>query len=315
VRLSRTDVSLLAVAAVWGSSYWAAQDAAGTIGVLPLLAARFGLAAVVLTLVAVALRVARPTRDELRLGVLLGGSQAVVLVLETWGVTRTTATNAGLLISLTVVLTPVLESLAGRRWLPRPFFVAAVTAVVGVALLVSGDGFSAPTAGDVLMLAAALVRSVHVTASGSLTRHRTVRTVTLTLVQSWVCAVGFAVAALPGGLGAALGAADAGTWWAVAWLGLACTLFAFLVQLWAVRATSAARASLVMGTEPVWAVVVGTTLAGDHLTPLMAVGAGLVVLGTACGQRIELRHRTGPVPGGRSVDQGGAPESVVLHQG
>ncbi|KQS71195.1 DMT family transporter [Modestobacter sp. Leaf380] len=294
---SRTDVSLLAVAAVWGSSYWAAQEAAAQLGVLPLLAVRFLVAGVVLALVAAVLRSGRPSRGEMRLGVVLGGSQALVLVLETWGVTRTTATNAGLLISLTVVLTPVLESLAGRRWLPRRFFVAVVVAVVGVAVLVSGDGLSAPTVGDAVMLLAAFVRSVHVTASGSLTRDRPVRTLTLTLVQTWVCALGFTALALPAGLAGAVVGAGAGTWWAVAWLGLACTVFAFLVQLWAVRATSAARASLLMGTEPVWAVAVGIGLAGDHLTWAVGLGAALVLAGTGWGQRVELQHRTAGVAG------------------
>jgi drug/metabolite transporter (DMT)-like permease len=64
-----------------------------------------------------------------------------VLSLETFGVAHTSATNAGLIISLTVVFTPVLSDAWSRTWLPGPFFVAAVSAVVGVGLLVSGTDF------------------------------------------------------------------------------------------------------------------------------------------------------------------------------
>ncbi|MCU1618363.1 MAG: Permease of the drug/metabolite transporter superfamily [Modestobacter sp.] len=295
MRTYRADVLLLVVAVVWGSSYLAAQRAAVVLGVLPVLALRFGIAALALTAVCLLSNRWRPTRAELGLGVLLGGSQAAVLALETEGVTRTSATNAGLLISLTVVLTPLLEGAAARRWLPRTFFVAVVVAVVGVALLVSADGLRAPASGDVVMLAAAFVRAVHVTASGALTRGRAVRTLTLTLVQCWVCAVGFALAA-PGPVLAAAGRAGAEQWWPLAYLGLACTVFAFLVQLWAVRATSAARASLLMGTEPLWALLTGTVLAGEVLGPVAATGAACVLLGTAWGQRIELRHRTAISP-------------------
>ena len=35
------------------------------------------------------------------------------------------------------------------------------------------------------------------------------------------------------------------------------TVFAFLAQTWAVQNSSASRASLLLGTEPVWAVAVG----------------------------------------------------------
>jgi len=261
--------------------------------VLPVLALRFAIAALAMTVVCVLARQCRPTRVEVGLGVLLGASQAAVLLLETAGVTRTSATNAGLLISLTVVLTPLLEGAAARRWLPRGFFVAVVVALVGVALLVSADGLRTPSAGDALMLAAAFVRALHVTASGALTRGRPVRTLTLTLVQSWVCAVGFALAA-PMGLVSAVRRADAGQWWGLLYLGLACTVFAFLVQLWAVRETSAARASLLMGTEPLWALLIGVAIAGESVGPVAAAGAACLLLGTAWGQRVELAHRTVP---------------------
>jgi hypothetical protein len=155
-------------------------------------------------------------------------------------VTRTSATNAGLLISLTVVLTPLMEGAAARRRLPRTFFVAVVVAVVGVALLVSADGLRAPTSGDALMLAAAFVRAAHVTASGGLTRGRPVRTLTLTLVQTWVCALGFALAA-PGELAAAVGRAGAGQWWQLAYLGVAGTAWGQRVEL---RHRTAGRAGL-----------------------------------------------------------------------
>jgi drug/metabolite transporter (DMT)-like permease len=194
------------------------------------------------------------------------------------------------LISLTIVFTPVLESAARQDWLPAPFFVAAVLAVVGIALLVGDTGLRPPSPGDGLILAAAGVRAVHVTLLGRLTAGRSSTTMGLTLVQLGVGAVVFSVMDLPG-LGSAVGSLDLTTWAAVVFLSLGCSVFAFLVQLWAVRHTSASRASLLMGTEPVWAVLVGLTLGGEALGPLAACGAGLIVAATTWGQRIESRHR------------------------
>ncbi|WP_197059426.1 DMT family transporter [Cryobacterium sp. MLB-32] len=151
----RVDAVLLLVAIVWGGSYLSAKVLTEQASVGAVLALRFLVAAAALYVVWLVRRERRPTRGELAVGVLLGGTQSAILWLETLGVAFTSATNAGLIISLTIILTPILESVARRRWLPRPFFIAAVLAVVGVALLVSGNGFHAPNVGDLLILAAA----------------------------------------------------------------------------------------------------------------------------------------------------------------
>ncbi|CAM5249235.1 hypothetical protein SVIOM74S_05646 [Streptomyces violarus] len=101
----RTDAVLLLVALVWGSSYLSAQTATAALPVLLVLFARYALSALAcLGVVATRDRGSRRwTRDELRAGVPLGLTQAAVLVVETYGVAHTSAANAGLIISLTIV--------------------------------------------------------------------------------------------------------------------------------------------------------------------------------------------------------------------
>lgn len=285
------DALLLGVAVVWGSSYLAAKvlvDAAGGFsGVLPVLALRYAGAAIALAVVIVAAR-ARVGRGELRWGLVLGLSQAVILLLETFGVAGTSATNAGLLISTTILMTPAVEGFVSRSWLPPAFFGAALVAVVGVVLLVGGGGWRAPGPGDLLVLAAAVVRAGHVTAIGRVTRRVPLDLRGLTLVQT---AVGALVCALLDPFGAARLVASAGPaqWLGIAYLALGCTVFAFVAQSWAVRRTSAARASLLLGTEPLWAVVFGVALGGDVLGWLGALGAALLLGATFAGQSIETR--------------------------
>lgn len=69
-------------------------------------------------------------------------------------------------------------------------------------------------------------------------------------------------------------------------------MFAFLAQTWAVQHSSASRASLLLGTEPVWAVAAGIGLGGEQFTVLAALGAALMVAATYWGQAIERAHRT-----------------------
>lgn len=289
-RSSAVDVLLLAVAAVWGASFLSAKDLAAEVGVPVAVALRFLVAAAALGLLCLVRRERLPRGRGLAIAALLGCSQAAVIGLETWGVHLTSATNAGLLISLALVLTPVLECAASRSWLPRTYFVAVVAAVCGVGLLVSGGGFRAPTVGDLLVVAAAVVRAVHVTASGHLTRGRSDGSLGVVLVQMVVCVSVFSVIAGPS-LPAAVARLDASAWADVLFLGLLCSVFAFVVQLWAVRRTSATRASILMGTEPVWALVVGVAVAGEAIGPLGLAGAVVIVAAGYTAQGIERRHR------------------------
>ena len=288
-RLS-VDIALLAVACVWGSSYLAAKELTAVTSVPTILAWRFLIASVFLGILWL-WRVRRiPGRAEMWTGILLGLTQSAVLFLETFGVAHTQASNAGLIISLTVIFTPLLDALATRRWLPPSFFVAAVISVVGVALLVTGDGFRSPSIGDFLMLGAAAVRAVHVTLLGALTANKPYSSITVTLIQALVCTL-LAILLDPLSVLSSAAAFSPTAWLNIVYLGLACSVFAFLVQLWAVRRTSASRASLLMGTEPIWAVAAGVWLAGDTFGWIGALGAALIVAACYVGQRIEARAR------------------------
>ncbi|MFF0596808.1 DMT family transporter [Streptomyces antibioticus] len=292
----RTDVVLLAVAVVWGSSYLTAKTATEATSVLLVLFLRYAISAVAcVAVVAAAVRSSGPlTRDELARGTLLGVTQAAVLVLETYGVAHTSAANAGLIISLTLVLTPLLDRAGRGGGLPVRFYLAAGLCVGGVGLLVSGTGLRAPGVGDLLMLAAAVVRAGHVVLVGRLTAGRSLRPLHLTAVQSVVGAVLFlppAAAGLP-----LLARTDATAWAQLLYLALFCGLFAFLAQTWAVQRTSPTRASLLLGTEPVWALAVGIGFGSERLTAGAALGAVLIVVGTYWGQAVERARRAERTP-------------------
>jgi drug/metabolite transporter (DMT)-like permease len=291
----RVDLFLLLVAIVWGSSYLAAKTLTDTVGVTVILSLRFLITTAALALIWLFWNRRRSGRREIVVGVILGLTQAAVLILETHGIAGTSATNAGLIISLVIVFTPFTESVAFRVRVPRAVFAAGVIAVTGVCLLVSGDGFATPTLGDMLVLAAAFVRAIHVTAVSALTRGRGYHALNLTLIQSAVCAVIYTSADYPGVL-RAVKSFDAGEWMGVLYLGLACSVFAFLIQTWAIQQTSASRVSLLMGTEPIWAVLIGVTIGRETLALPGIAGAALIIAGTYLGLRAETRHREASRP-------------------
>ncbi|MEV5280438.1 EamA family transporter [Streptomyces sp. NPDC051994] len=296
-----TDLPVLLVAVVWGASYLAAKDITTARTVVAVLVLRFAL---VLPVLAVAgwrgLRslTAAQWRGAGLLGLVLSG----IFLLETYGVVHTSATNAGLIISLTMIFTPLAEAAVTRPQAlgfaqaggtptrpPRAFLGAAALSVAGVVLLTQGGGFTAPSAGDLLMLLAALARTAHVLFMARIKAVQDADSLSLTTVQLGGAVAVFAVlAAVPGTGGAPWTvAADFGVreWTGLLFLSVFCTLFAFFVQMWAVRRTSPSRVSLLLGTEPLWAAAAGIALGGERLGALGLLGAVLVLAGTALGRR------------------------------
>ncbi|MCV7207874.1 DMT family transporter [Mycolicibacterium canariasense] len=280
------DSALLAVAVAWGSSYLAAKEIVTPDSVLSFLAVRFGIATLALALL-MGPRLRRIGRAEIRSGVPFGAILAAVVVCETYGVTMTSASNAGLIMALAIVITPMLQ----RDAVPPAFYPAAGTAVLGCVLLTQSGGFAAPGAGDVLVAAAAVLRAVHVTVIDRTAVRRQTDAAATTLVQlATVAVLGAVAASLGGQLGSAV--RMSGSDWALTlYLALACTVFAFAVQMWALRRTSPARVSLLLGSEPLWAVLVGVGLAGDRLTTVGVAGAALLLAGTCWGRVLLARFQ------------------------
>ena len=290
VQHRKVDIALIVVAALWGASYLSAKMLTQHAPVLTVLSLRFISTSASMSFIWLFKR-DRFLRAEMLLGVGLGSTQALILYFETSGVALTTATNAGLIISLAIIFTPILESVASKNWLPRSFFIATVVAVIGVALLVSDKGFATPGKGDWLMLAAALVRATHVTAMGHLTSGKQYSSVNITLLQSLTCGVIYSVFSVQG-IKEAIDTFNRNLWLDLLFLSILCGAFAFLVTLWAIRKTSSSRASLLLGTEPVWAVIVGISLGGESLALIGFIGAALIVGASYFGQKIETKHRT-----------------------
>ncbi|MFJ3513458.1 DMT family transporter [Streptomyces sp. NPDC090131] len=282
------DLPVLAVAVVWGGSYLAAKGITTTHTVVAVLVLRFALVLPVLVVAGWArLRALSPAqlRGAGLLGLVLGG----IFLLETYGVVHTSATNAGLIISLTMIFTPLAEAAVRKRAPSAGFLGAAAVSVLGVVLLTQGAGFTAPSLGDLLILGAALARTLHVLLMARIEAVQDAHSLSLTTVQLGAAVLVFALLASVPGTGDSpwAAAADFGPaeWAGLAFLSVFCTLFAFFVQMWAVRRTSPSRVGLLLGTEPLWAAVAGIAIGGEEIGLLGYAGALLVLVGTAWGRR------------------------------
>lgn len=274
--LRLSDLTLLLVAMVWGTSYGVAKGALAFYPVLGFLALRFGL-----TFVLLAPTLLRATtqqrRDAWRSGIPLGGWLLAIFLCETFGVAHTQASNAALLISLCVVMTPFAQWwLLGQRPAPALFGFAAVS-LLGAALL-SGGLTNGLAWGDGLMLGAAVLRAILVCQTSRLTRHSSATSLQLTAVQAGVISSGCVLLALlsPDGLPGL--PTDAAFWQGTLYLVLGCTVFAFFAQNWALKHSAPSRVALLTSSEPAFGALFAVMWLGESLSPMGWLGAALIVL-------------------------------------
>ena len=260
-----SDLMLLVVAVVWGTSYGVVKSALVFYPVLGLLTLRFGIAFVMLS---PALRNLRHADARTLRGVFIAG------------VLLTRAANAAFLISLCVVLTPLVEWVLLKRRPGRIEWAAVALSLLG-AWLLAGDGAVVLNPGDALILLAALLRALNVCVTKRVMRDSTLPPLSVTAVQSGVVAFGSAAVALvfaPGQwqhLPSFVGHAP--FWGSVFYLVFACTLFAFFAQNYAIKRSSPTRVALLMGSEPAFGALFAWFWLGEKISLVAWVGGGLIV--------------------------------------
>ena len=259
------------VTAVWGWTFVLVKDAVTQYPTLPFLQIRFGLALVVMALVVHRL----PSRRELGVGAAIGAVLAAGFLTQTAGLTITSPGNAGLITGLFVVLTPLLNRLFGTpiHWWT---WVATSVSLAGLVLLTGGP--SGMNAGDLLVLACAVLFALHIVLLGRWSPGTS--SAPLALAQMGMCTLLFSA----GGTWS-LRLPNASVWFAIVVTGLFASAFAYFIQTWAQAHISANRTALVLVTEPAWALVAAVVLAGQRFGFVQAAGAALL-LGAIVGHEL-----------------------------
>jgi drug/metabolite transporter (DMT)-like permease len=275
-----SELMLLAVAAIWGSSYGVAKLALQYVPALEFVALRF---AMTFLLLLPALRPLWTCTDRRAFGAAgsaLGINLLAVLLCESFGVALTSAANAAFLISTCVVITPFVEWLMFGRRASRLVLASACISLLGVALLTGSSGGAGIWArGELLMLLAAVLRALLV----CLTRYHLLRlgmpALTMTAVQSGVAALGACALVLwTGEPRQAFAALTVPAFWGLmAYLACLCTVFAFFVQNYASRHVGPSRMSLLLGCEPAFGALFAALVLSEQLPATGWLGGALVV--------------------------------------
>ncbi|HJP65240.1 MAG TPA: DMT family transporter [Actinomycetota bacterium] len=217
----------------------------------------------------------RPFRAVIGPGLLLGALIFVAYVLQTEGLARTTATNAGFITGLYVVFTPILASVLFRHHVPGAAWIAVGVSVVGLALLSVQDlGAIRVHLGDALVLAGAVAWAGHVVGVGYFSPR----------FPSWVLSLAQMGATAAFQLIAVAGvglrwreAASLDVWPLLILTGVFGSGVAYTLQVMAQQTVTPARAVVLLAGESLFAALFAAIWIGERLTLTQWAGALLVL--------------------------------------
>ena len=273
---------LLAMTAVWGSTFVLIKGVVARMPVADFLAVRFAIAALVMLAL-----FARPVwqlgRKQVMRGLLLGVIYGAGQLLQTWGLSLIAPSVSGFATGMYVVFTPILAMLLLRQRMAGVVWLAVLLSTAGLALL-SLNGVSVDL-GVWLTLASAALYGLHIVGLGQWSRKG--EAFGMSAVQMVAIAVVCLLATAPHGPTLP---PDRSAWFAVLYMALVAGAGAMLMQTWAQSHLPATRAAIVMTTEPVFAAAFAVLLGSDVLTWRMLVGGGLIL---AAMYLVELMPRRG----------------------
>ena len=288
-------ILLVALTAVWGSTFFLIRDLVQTVPPADFLAVRFTIAAVLMVAIFWRPLQALARRDWV-ISAALGSLYGMAQILQTFGLAHTDASVSGFVTGTYVVLTPVFTALLLRERVPASTWYSVLLATAGLALL-SLNGFAVGL-GEGLTLGAAALYALHIVGLGRLSTPS--RATGMSAVQMLVIAALALIAAVPDGM---IWPSGVGPWSAVIYMATAAGVLALWAQTWGQAHMSATRAAIVMTLEPVFAAGFAVAFGGESLGWRMIVGGALVL---AAMYTVELV--------GRRPDDTTPPAEVLHHE-
>ena len=274
-------IALIAVTAIWGSTFLLVKNAISQAPVMDFLAARFVLAAAVMFALRPRCMRGMMRRDVLR-GVALGTALGAGYIAQTYGLLSASPSVSGFITGMFVVLTPVVSWILLRRRIDGRAWFGVALASIGLALLGLRGWAIGP--GELLTLVCAFFFALHIVGLGEWASRETAYG--LAFVQ--VATVGVISLAVSTAGGFRL-PVESDVWVAVGITAVFATALAFFVQTWAQSLLAPTYAAVVMTMEPVFAGMFGVVFGGDVVTPRIVAGAGCIL---AAMLMVQLSQRT-----------------------
>ena len=263
---------IVLVALFWGSTYFLTKMAVAELEPFNLTALRFG-TAFVITALFFFKRIRKADRTVIKYSIILGVLAVIAVLSMTFGVQYTTASNAGFLISLSVVMIPLISVVVLKKKIKAKLLLSVVLATIGIVCLTLNEQLTI-NKGDILCILCATSFAVQV----------------LIMERIPKSADSVAIGALQLGITAVVNfilsfflenftvPSDLKVWGVIVILGVFCTAFCYIIQIYALKNTSAIQAGIILSLEPVFSAIFAYIFLGELLSKQGYIGAILLFI-------------------------------------
>ena len=270
-------LALLAITVIWGWTFVLVKQGMTEVGPLSFLAARFGVAFLVLAIMLHG-TLRRIDRRSLMRGSVVGIALFLGYLFQTWGLVYTTATKSGLLTGLSVVIVPIAASMLLRKRVQLTVWLGTLFAAGGLFLLVAGKGqLGAMNKGDALTLACAVSFALHIVLVDRFVRRSDYRQ--LLLVQVGVVGLLSLIGALT--MEPSVPALSGSLIEGILVTGVLATAVALYVLNRFQTSSTASYTAIILTMEPAFAALFGALLLGETMGPSQWMGGAMILMGMA----------------------------------
>lgn len=277
----QAEIYLLIIVIIWGSTFALIKGVIDLIPPYTYLTYRFLLAALILILIFWK-RMKEINIMILKKGSLIGIFLFLGYALQTVGIKYTTATKAGFITGLSVVLVPIISHFFIKEKVSGNSVIGVIFAFIGLWFLNYNSSFIF-NFGDFLVLLCAVSFAMHIISVGLYARK--VDYVLLVIVQlTTVFVLSFLMALFFERPGIHL-YYPSGVWWSIILTGIFATALAFYMQNKFQRYSTATKTAIIFSGEPIFAAMFAYLLLGEKVGLIAWIGGLLIIFGMIISQR------------------------------
>ncbi|MGB5918827.1 DMT family transporter [Arcobacter sp.] len=270
----RADFLLLTVAIAWGVTFLMVQDAIKTVPVYAFLFWRFGIATILMAIIAYKY-FDKLNKQTILYGVILGCFLFSAFATQTFGLAYTKSSIIAFLTGLNVIIVPFLAYVVFKEHVRKMVFISSLIAVCGLYLLTMSGSLSLGK-GEVLGIICALLFALQILFTDKYSKR--VNVYLLVLFQFITVTILSLIFSLS--LDSVTFDLDFNNTFLKALIitSIFATVYAFLIQTYMQQFTTPTKTAVIFSMEPVSAGIYGYFVGNEFLSSIQLFGAALIIL-------------------------------------
>ena len=271
---------LILTTLLWGTSFIITRTLTNTIPVFFYLGLRYSIATI--GLIPIFRRYKGLSMKEVKIAGIAGLIYFFSIVTQTIGMRFTTASKAGFLTGLNVILVPIIVAIVFKKSISKKLWVAVILATIGTYIM-SFTGLELVTIGDPLVIICALLYAIYIiyidrkAKDIDIYRFSQLQLLFITIASFGISAIIEDWHSIFTMKASMIFTLDHFLW--LIYIGIAVTSLTFIFQVYGQRYINETKTSLIFSLEPIFATVFAVLWGNEFLSVQLYIGSILIFIG------------------------------------